>query len=91
MVDDDFKVIGIISESDLLHEANIQVILVDHNEPQQAVEGIENYIIQEIIDHHKINTFATRIPINFINKVSLRIPHKRIEAMSFGIEILFSR
>ena len=68
VVDDDFKVIGIISESDLLHEANIQVILVDHNEPQQAVEGIENYIIQEIIDHHKINTFATRIPINFINK-----------------------
>jgi manganese-dependent inorganic pyrophosphatase len=68
VVDDDFKVIGIISESDLLHDANIQVILVDHNEPQQAVEGIENYVIQEIIDHHKINTFSTRVPINFINK-----------------------
>ncbi len=68
VVDDDFKVIGIISESDLLHEPNIQVILVDHNEPQQAVEGIENYTIQEIIDHHKINTFKTKTPINFINK-----------------------
>lgn len=69
VVDDDFKVLGLISESDLLHEPNIEVILVDHNEPQQAVEGIENYTIQEIIDHHRINTFATRTPINFINKV----------------------
>ncbi|MBP3365417.1 MAG: putative manganese-dependent inorganic diphosphatase [Treponema sp.] len=68
VVDDDFKVIGTISESDLLHDATIQVILVDHNEPQQAVEGIENYTIQEIIDHHKISTFSTKIPINFINK-----------------------
>ncbi|MBQ0040033.1 MAG: putative manganese-dependent inorganic diphosphatase [Treponema sp.] len=68
VVDNDYKVIGIISESDLLHEANIQVILVDHNEPQQAVEGIENYTIQEIIDHHKINTFSSKLPITFINK-----------------------
>ena len=68
VVDNDYKVIGIISESDLLHEANIQVILVDHNEPHQAVEGIENYTIQEIIDHHKINTFSSKLPITFINK-----------------------
>ena len=68
VVDDNYRVIGIISESDLLHEANIQVILVDHNEPQQAVEGIEHYVIQEIIDHHRINTFATRYPIMLINK-----------------------
>lgn len=68
VVDDDFKVIGIISESDLVHEANVEVIMVDHNEPQQAVEGIEHYTLCEIIDHHKISTFSTRTPINFINK-----------------------
>ena len=68
VVDDNNRVIGTISESDLLHEANIQVILVDHNEPQQAVEGIEHYVIQEIIDHHRINTFATRYPIMLINR-----------------------
>lgn len=68
VVDDDYKVIGIINESDLLHEPNVQVILVDHNEPSQAVEGLENYVIQEIIDHHRINTFTTKLPINFINK-----------------------
>ena len=61
------KVIGIISESDLIHEANISTVLVDHNELHQAVEGIENYRIQEIIDHHRINTFSTKQPINFIN------------------------
>ncbi len=68
VVDAENKVIGIVSESDLLHEANIQVILVDHNEPQQAVEGIEHYVIQEIIDHHRINTFSTRYPITLINR-----------------------
>ena len=68
VVDDDYKVIGIIGESDLLHDANIQVILVDHNELQQAVEGIENYKILEIIDHHKVNTITTKTPIDFINK-----------------------
>ena len=68
VVDDNYKVIGVISESDLLHDANVQVILVDHNEPQQAIEGIEHYVIQEIIDHHRISTFSTRRPITFINK-----------------------
>ena len=68
VVDNNNKVIGIISESDLLHEANIQVIMVDHNEPQQAVEGIEHYVIQEIIDHHRVSTFSTKTPITFINK-----------------------
>ena len=68
VVDNANKVIGIIRESDLLHEANIQVILVDHNEPQQAVEGIEHYVIQEIIDHHRVSTFSTKTPITFINK-----------------------
>ncbi len=68
VVDDNYKVMGIISESDLLHDANVQVILVDHNEPQQAVEGLEHYTIQEIIDHHKIDTFSTKSPITFINR-----------------------
>ena len=68
VVDEDNKVIGIISESDLLHEANIEVILVDHNELGQAVEGVEHYIIQEVIDHHRLGTLSTRYPITFINK-----------------------
>jgi manganese-dependent inorganic pyrophosphatase len=68
VVDDDGRVTGIISESDLLHEANIQVVLVDHNELVQAVEGAEHYVIREIIDHHRLGTIATKYPITFINK-----------------------
>ena len=68
VVDSANKVIGIISEHDLTNEPNIEVILVDHNELSQAVEGIEHYKIQEIIDHHRIGTFSTSYPITFINK-----------------------
>ena len=68
VVDDKNKVIGLIAENDLLNEANIEAILVDHNELTQAVEGIENYKIREIIDHHRLGTINTRYPITFINK-----------------------
>ncbi len=68
VINDNGQVTGIISESDLLHEANIELILVDHNEMSQAVEGIENYIIQEIIDHHRLGNLSTKYPITFINK-----------------------
>lgn len=68
VVDEKNKVIGIISEHDLLQEANIEVVLVDHNELSQAVEGIEHYKIKEIIDHHRLGTISTKYPITFINK-----------------------
>ena len=68
VVDDNNKVIGIISENDLLHEANIDTILVDHNELSQAVDGIDNYNILEIIDHHRVGSIITKEPITFINK-----------------------
>jgi manganese-dependent inorganic pyrophosphatase len=42
----------VIAEGDLYREANVEVILVDHNEQSQAIEGIEHYRILEIIDHH---------------------------------------
>lgn len=68
VVDDKNKVIGTISENDLLHEANIEVIMVDHNELNQAVDGIDNYTIREIIDHHRLGIMTTKQPITFINK-----------------------
>lgn len=68
VVDEENKVIGIISEHDLLKEPNIEVILVDHNEVSQAVDGLEHFKIQEIIDHHRIGSINTKYPITFINK-----------------------
>lgn len=68
VVDENNKVIGIISEHDLTNEPNIEIILVDHNELSQAVEGIEHYKILEVIDHHRIGSMNTTYPITFINK-----------------------
>jgi len=69
VVDDSGRVIGIFSESDLIREPNIDIIMVDHNELSQAVEGLENYRILEILDHHRLGNFSTRYPITFINRV----------------------
>lgn len=68
VVDEENKVIGIISEHDLTNEPNIEIVLVDHNEMTQCVEGIENYKILEVIDHHRIGPMSTTYPITFINK-----------------------
>lgn len=68
VVDENDKVIGIISEHDLNNEPNIEIALVDHNEILQAVEGIEHYRIIEVIDHHRIGSINTTYPITFINK-----------------------
>lgn len=68
VVDDNNTIVGVISESDLLNEASIEVCLVDHNELSQAVEGLENYKIREVIDHHRLGSFSTRYPITFINR-----------------------
>jgi manganese-dependent inorganic pyrophosphatase len=67
--DDEGRVAGLIFEGDLIKEPNIEVIMVDHNEPSQAVEGIEHYHIQEVIDHHRLGNLSTKYPITFINKV----------------------
>jgi manganese-dependent inorganic pyrophosphatase len=67
--DDEGKVAGVISEGDLAKEPNIEVIMVDHNEPGQAIEGIESYKILEVIDHHRLGNLSTRYPITFINRV----------------------
>lgn len=68
VVDESSKVVGMISEHDLMKEPNIEVILVDHNELSQAVEGVEHYKIQEVVDHHRIGAISTKNPITFINR-----------------------
>ncbi len=68
VVNDDKRVEGIITENMLHHESAVSVSLVDHNEITQAVDGIENYTIKEIIDHHRIGAIPTKYPVTFINK-----------------------
>ena len=68
VIDDDKKLVGLISEHDLLQEPGIELILVDHNEASQAVDGIAHYRIREVIDHHRLGTLSTDYPIMFISK-----------------------
>lgn len=68
VVDDSRRLVGIITESDLLRDANVDIVLVDHNELSQSIEGIENYTVREVIDHHRIGNLTTKNPIMFINR-----------------------
>ena len=68
VIDDDGKYIGMISRRNLLGARGKQVILVDHNERNQAVEGIEHAEIREIIDHHRIGAVETISPVFFRNQ-----------------------
>ena len=63
---DDF--IGMISRRNLLGARRKKLILVDHNEKSQAVNGMEESEILEIIDHHRLGTVSTLSPVFFRNQ-----------------------
>lgn len=65
---DDGYYVGMISNRNILGARKKQVILVDHNEKTQAVRGIEEADILEIIDHHRIGNLETLNPIFFRNQ-----------------------
>lgn len=62
------EMVGILSKSDFLKKVERQLILVDHNELSQAVQGAEEVEILEILDHHRIGALATPRPILFRNE-----------------------
>ena len=64
----DGSYVGMISRRNLLNSARKQVIMVDHNEKSQAVDGIENAEILEIIDHHRLRSVETSSPVFFRNQ-----------------------
>ncbi len=57
------RLVGVLTRSDLIRQNARRLILVDHNELSQAVDGAENAEICEIIDHHRLGTIKTRTPI----------------------------
>lgn len=67
VVDSDNNLIGFITRTDLLSPVRKKVILVDHNEVSQAVDGIEEAEILEIIDHHRVGDISTVAPIYVFN------------------------
>lgn len=61
------KCYGLLKINDISDKRKKKVILVDHNEGEQSVDGLEEAEILEIIDHHKIGNVNTTNPINFRN------------------------
>lgn len=59
---------GMISRRNLLNVERKKVVLIDHNEKSQAVDGIESAEILEIIDHHRLGTIETISPVFFRNQ-----------------------
>lgn len=67
VIDDNGTCLGLIRITDINKMNRKQVILVDHNEAVQSVEGLHEAEILEIIDHHNIGSLTTKMPINFRN------------------------
>ena len=67
VVNNDGVCLGIFKANVAVSKHPKQVILVDHNEIEQSVVGLEEAEIIEIVDHHKIGNIGTNMPINFSN------------------------
>lgn len=68
VLDGDDHYVGMISQRNLLDVDRRRVILVDHNEKGQAVDGIRSAEVIEVIDHHRIDSVETNSPIYFRNQ-----------------------
>lgn len=69
VVEEDGQLVGMFYKQDMQNPATMGLILVDHNEIQQAVEGAEDVPIREIIDHHRLGMQHTTAPIRVLNDI----------------------
>ena len=65
VVDDTGIYAGVCRQREVLNPPRLRLILVDHNEPGQAVNAIEEAELIEILDHHRLGTTTTHVPIRF--------------------------
>jgi manganese-dependent inorganic pyrophosphatase len=65
VVNNDGKLVGYLSRTDLINARPKRVILVDHNEQSQAIDGLDEAELLGIIDHHRIADVHTNKPIMF--------------------------
>lgn len=63
------RLLGVFSRTDLVNPERTRLVLVDHNEFSQAVDGADEAEVIEVIDHHRLSgNLVTKEPIQFINK-----------------------
>ena len=68
ILDEEGKYCGMVSRRNITNLRKRRIILVDHNEATQAVEGFDQAEILEIIDHHRIGSLETSGPVYFRNQ-----------------------
>lgn len=56
---------GVARQRDVLNPPRLRIVMVDHNEPRQAISAVEEAEIIEILDHHRLGNTSTHIPIRF--------------------------
>lgn len=66
VLDDNQRYLGICRQRDLLDPPRLKIILVDHNEPQQALGSLNEAELVEILDHHRLGNPTTHEPIRFM-------------------------
>jgi inorganic pyrophosphatase/exopolyphosphatase len=65
VVDENGQYVGIARQRDILNPPRLKIILVDHNEPSQALGALEEAELLEILDHHRLGNPHTHTPIRF--------------------------
>ena len=66
VVEEDGSFHGLVELADLASPPRKKVVLVDHNEPAQAVDGLQEAQVVAIIDHHRLGAFTTEEPVRII-------------------------
>jgi manganese-dependent inorganic pyrophosphatase len=65
VIDEDGYYVGVCRQREVLNPPRLRLILVDHNEPGQAISSFEEAELIEILDHHRLGTATTHVPIRF--------------------------
>ena len=65
VVDENGKLLGTLLKSAFAQEPPFRIILVDHNETDQGIPGLEEVPVIEVVDHHRIAFSATKEPIRY--------------------------
>lgn len=69
VLDEKDGLVGYVSRYHILNSKNKSIVMVDHNEFSQSVRAIEKADLIEVIDHHRISDFSTRMPVAFRNEI----------------------
>src|SRR5919106_5593179 len=84
VVDENGLYLGIARQRDILNPPRLKIILVDHNEPRQAIAALEEAELLEILDHHRLGNPHTHMPIRFtvdiVGSTSTLVCEQTVEA-----------